>query len=279
MGTVGTAQGKVHEIFWKPAQQGIEGQDDLPVAFGAGSIVSVATMYNSDQQRHVVLVGKEDGKVHEIFWKPETIGIEGHDDLPVAFTPGSIVAVSGLYNPDQQRYVALVGTKAGKVHEIFWKDNTVGVKGHDDLPVTFSAKSIVGVTGFYNTDQQRYVVVVATSAGKLHEIFWRDNTVGVEGHDDLPVDFGSGSIVAVSGFYDASKQRHIVVVGTTDRRVHQVYWKATTVGIEANSTVTEFSADSIVGLAGFYSASDQIEHIIVGLTNGLIRELWTKADV
>jgi hypothetical protein len=276
---VGTGLGKVHEIFWKPAQQGIEGQDDLPVTFGAGSIVSVATMYNSDQQRHVVLVGKNDGKVHEIFWKPETVGIEGHDDLPVAFAPGSIAAVSALYNRDQQRYVVLVGTRAGKVHEIFWKDSTVGVEGHDDLPVNFAPNSIVAVTGFYNIDQQRYVVVVGTSAGKLHEIFWKDNTVGVEGHDDLPVNFGSGSIVAVSGFYDASKQRHVVVVATTDGKIHQVYWKATTVGIEANSTVTQLGAGSIVRLAGFYSASDQIEHIVVGLTNGIIREFWTTADV
>ena len=76
------------------------------------------------------------------------------------------------------------------------------------------------------------------------------------------------SIRAVSGFYDRAKQRHVVIVATKDGRVHQVYWKATTVGIEAKSTVTEFSAGSIVGVAGFYSASDQIDHIVVGLTNG-----------
>ncbi len=276
---IGTAQGKIHEIFWKPGQQGIEGQDDLPVAFAAGSIVSVATMYNGDQHRHVVVVGKRDGKVHEIFWKPDTVGIEGHDDLPVTFTPGGIVAVSALYNPDQQRYLVLVATTAGKVHEIFWKDATVGIEGHDDLPVPFAPASIVGVTAFYNTDQHRYVVVVGTTAGILHEIFWKDDTVGVEGHDDLPVAFGANAIAALSGFYDQAKQRHVVIVATKDGRVHQVYWRATTVGIEANSTVTQFSAGSIVSVAAFYSASDQVEHIVAGLTNGRIRELWTKADV
>jgi hypothetical protein len=61
--------------------------------------------------------------------------------------------------------------------------------------------------------------------------------------------------------------------------VHQVYWRATTVGIEANSTVAQFSAGSVVSVAGFYSASDQIEHLVVGLTNGRLRELWTKPDV
>jgi hypothetical protein len=276
---VGTRPGKVHEIFWKADTVGIEGEDDLPVAFGAGGIASVATLYNSDQQRHVVVVGKRDGKVHEIYWKPETVGIEGHDDLPVSFSPGTIAAVSGLYNSDQQRHVVVVGTSAGKVHEIFWKADTVGIEGHDDLPVTFAPGSIVGVTAFYNTDQQRHVVVVGTRAGKLHEIFWKADTVGVEGHDDLPVSFNSGSIVAVSGFYDSSKQRHVVIVGTTDGKVHQVYWKATTVGIEAHSTVTQFSANSIVSLAGFYSVSDQVEHIVVGLTSGVLRELWVKPDI
>ena len=64
-----------------------------------------------------------------------------------------------------------------------------------------------------------------------------------------------------------------------DGRVNQVYWQDTTVGIEANSTVTQFSAGSIVGLAGWYSASDQVEVIEVGLTNGRIKELWTTANV
>ena len=239
----------------------------------------MASLYNSDQGRHVVLVGKTDGKVHEIFWKPETVGIEGHDDLPVPFNPGSIVAVSGLYDNNQQRHLVLVGTKAGRVHEIFWKADTVGVEGHDDLPVAFAAGSIIGVTAFYNSDQQRYVVVVATSAGKLHEIFWKSDTVGVEGHDDLPVSFAAGSIVAVSGFYDSNKQRHVVIVGTADGSVHQVYWKATTVGIEAHSTVAQFSASSIKSLAGFYSSTDQLEHIVVGLTRGLLHELWVSPDI
>ncbi len=276
---VGTGSGKVHEIFWKPAQFGIEGEDDLPLAFIPGSIVSLATLYNSDQGRHVVIVGKTDGKIHEIFWKPETVGIEGDDDLPVSFSPGTIVAVSGLYDNDQQRHLVVVGKTDGKVHEIFWKADTVGVEGHDDLPVAFTPGSIVGVTAFYNTNDQRFVVVVATRLGKLHEIFWKTNTVGVEGHDDLPVSFDPNSIVAVSGFYDSNKQRHVVIVGTTDGKVHQVYWKATTVGIEASSTVTQFSANSIVSLAGFYSASDQIEHIVAGLTNGQILELWVKPDI
>lgn len=271
---VGTAAGKVHEIFWKPGQVGIEGQDDLPVSFGAGGIASVASIYNSDQNRHLVIVGRTNGKVHEIFWKPDTVGIEGHDDLPVSFAPGSIVAVSGLYDKHQQRHIVIVATKAGKVHEIFWKADTVGIEGHDDLPVAFPAGSIVGVSALYDPDQQRYIVVVALSSGKLHEIFWKATTVGIEGHDELPVSFGANSIAAISSFYDNTKQRYVVAVGTKDGKVQQVYWQAFTVGIQAQATVTQLTANSIRGVAGFYSASDHVEHIVVGQTNGRVLEFW-----
>jgi hypothetical protein len=173
----------------------------------------------------------------------------------------------------------VVGTSAGKVHEIFWKADTVGVEGHDDLPVAFSPGSIACLTALYDSDQQRYVVVVGTKAGKLHEIFWKADTVGIEGHDDLPVAFPPGSIVAVSGCYDSSRRRYIVAVGLADGTLRQVYWKSSTVGIEANSVVAKLSEHSIVGVAAFYSVSDHINHIVVARSNGQLQEFWVAADV
>jgi hypothetical protein len=276
---VGTTTGKIHEVFWKSAQIGIEGEDDVPVMFAAGTIVSAGTIYNSDQQRHVVLVGTAAGKVREIFWKSDTVGIEGQDDLPVAFAANSIVGVAGLYDSTQQRHIAIVGTSAGKVHEIFWKADTVGVEGHDDLPVAFSPGSIVGVAALYDSDQQRYVVVVATSAGRLHEIHWKADTVGIEGHDDLPTALDPGSIVAISGCYDSNRKRYIIAVGLADGTVRQVYWKPSTVGVEANSVVAKLTANSIVGVSAFYSVSDNINHIVVAQSDGQLQEFWVAADV
>jgi hypothetical protein len=276
---VGTSTGKIHEVFWKPAQIGTEGEDDLPVAFTTGTIVSVGTIYNSDQQRHIVLVGTTAGKVREIFWKSDTVGIEGQDDLPVPFPQNSIVGVAGLYDSTQQQHLVIVATSAGKVHEIFWKADSVGVEGHDDLPVAFSPGSIVGVTAIYDTDQQRYLVVVATSAGRLHEIFWKADTVGIEGHDDLPTVFDPGSIVAVSSCYDASRKRYIVAVALADGTLRQVYWKPFTVGVEANSVVAKLTANSIVGVSAFYSAADNINHLVVARSDGQLQEFWVAADV
>ena len=49
-------------------------------------------------------------------------------------------------------------------------------------------------------------------------------------------------------------------------------------GIEAHSTVAQVAPNAIVSLAAFYSASDQIEHIVGGLTNSQVFERWVRPD-
>jgi len=278
----GTQFGGVHEIFWKPGQDGIEGQDDLPVSFAGEGLVAVGSLYNSDEQRHLVVVGKKNGKIEEIFWKSDTVGIEGHDELPATFGPNGIVAVSAMYDPHQRRHLVIVATKFGAVHELFWRSDSVGLEGVDQLPVTFTPGSIVGVASIYNSDERRYVVVVATSgggSGGLHEIFWKADTVGIEGHDALRLNLASKPIVSVAGLYDSNRQRHVFAFGTANGQVHQVYWKAATVGIEAHGIVGEFGADQIASVGALYSPVDQIDHIIVGLKSRQIVELFVKPDV
>jgi hypothetical protein len=90
--------------------------------------------------------------------------------------------------------------------------------------IQLGANSIVGVTGFYNIDDKRHIVIVGTTNGRVHEIFWKSGQVGIEGHGDLPVQFTPGSIVSVSGFYNIDDKRHIVIVGTTNGRVHEIFW-------------------------------------------------------
>jgi hypothetical protein len=58
-----------------------------------------------------------------------------------------------------------------------------------------------------------------------------------------------------------------------------VYWKELTVGIEAHSVVTKFSPNSIVSLAAFYSVSDNVNHIVVALADGHLREFWVTPDI
>lgn len=41
--------------------------------------------------------------------------------------------------------------------------------------IQLGANSIVGVTGFYNIDDKRHIVVVGTTNGRVHEIFWKSD--------------------------------------------------------------------------------------------------------
>ena len=187
--------------------------------------------------------------------------------------------MAGLYDADQQRFVVVVGTSAGKVHEIFWKSTTVGVEGHDDLPVSFDSDSIVSVAAWYDTDNRRYHVVVATSLGTLREIWWRTDTQGVEGFGDLTVGFGSESIVSIAGFYDPVEQRQYLIAGTQDGSIHQLYWKEGMAGIEAHSVITRIDGVSLIGLTAFRSAVEGVKHIIVALSDGTLREFWTASGL
>jgi len=113
----------------------------------------------------------------------------------------------------------------------------------------------------------------------VRRIFWKSDTVGIEGQDDLPsVSFNQNAIKGIAGFYNSSDQHHVVIVGTTDGKVYRITWKATTVGIENQSLIAQFDANSIVGVGGFYSEHDRFEHVIVGTNDGKLYELWARSE-
>jgi hypothetical protein len=240
-------------------------------------VVGVSAMYNSDDRRHIVVLGTTDGKIHEIFWKSGQVGIEGNEPLPVNFGSGNIVSVSGFYNIHDKFHHAIVGLTNGKIHDIFWKSGQVGIEGNEPLPVSLTSGSIVSVSGFYNSDDRRHFVIVGTRGGGVHEIFWKSDTPGIEGHEPLPVDFGHDNINSVSGFYNSDDRRHYVIVGPRNGRVHEIFWKSDTVGIEGhNDLPVQFDSD-IVSVSGYYSTVDKLLNVIVGLRNGWLFDIHWKS--
>jgi Astacin (Peptidase family M12A) len=270
---VGTTDGTIHEIFWKSGQVGIEGNEQLPVNFGSGNIVSVSGFYQIHDQLHHMIVGTTNGKIHDIYWKSGQVGIEGNDELPVNLGSGTIVSVSGFYNSDDRRHIVVVGTRNGGVHEIFWKSDSVGIEGHDVLPVDFGHGNIVSVSGFYNSDDRRHIVVVGSRNGRVHEIFWKSDTPGIEGHNDLPAEFGFDGIVSVSGYYSSVDQLLNVIVGIRNGSLFDIHWKSGQAGIFGPSVLTPVpNTRSMIGAAGLYNSHDPRHIVIVG-ESGRIHEL------
>jgi hypothetical protein len=49
------------------------------------------------------------------------------------------------------------------------------------------------------------------------------------------------------------------------------------VGIEVRGVIAQFPANSIVAVGGFYSEDDQVEHLIIGTTDGKVQEVFTRS--
>jgi hypothetical protein len=86
--------------------------------------------------------------------------------------------------------------------------------------------------------------------------------------------FGANSIVGIAGFYGGDTDNHQhVIVGTTDGRVHELYWQGP--NPPGQGVLTQFAAHSIVGIAGFYGGvADNHQHAIVATTDGRVHELY-----
>ena len=51
------------------------------------------------------------------------------------------------------------------------------------VSAVFGNNTIAGIAGFYNIDDKRYHVIVGTTGGKVHDIYWKSDTVGVEANN------------------------------------------------------------------------------------------------
>jgi hypothetical protein len=77
---------------------------------------------------------------------------------------------------------------------------------------------MISVSGHYSNDDQRDMVIVGTTLGKIHEAFWKSGQQGIEGEDDLPVTLSR--LVGVSSMFASDVQRHVVIGGTADGKIY-----------------------------------------------------------
>jgi hypothetical protein len=244
------------------------------------NIVSLRGYYSPVDRRNNVIVATTDGKVHYLFWEPHSSA--KITELPVTFGSDAIISVSGHYSADDQRHMAIVGTRNGKIHEIFSHDPQ-NIEGHNDLPgINFS--EIVAVSGHFSVDDpffQGHGVIVGTKKPILHEIFWRSGQVGIDGHNDLPVNI-TRSITSVSSHYSTNDQRTNVIVGKREDAgpaIDWIFWKSSTVGVESHFRVPIFIPSFFVPfVSSYYSADDQRHHIIYFNDRGSepVTEVFTK---
>lgn len=128
----------------------------------------------------------------------------------------NIAGISASYNIDDGYKVALVGTKDGNVHELFYKDNSASV---GNSVIGHYNEGIIDVIGFYNKDDQYRIAIVATKDGNIHEIFYhptKGKGESIIGHFD--------GVKAISGFFADDDKYRIVIVATNDGNIHELFY-------------------------------------------------------
>ena len=181
-------------------------------------VVAIATSYNLDDGYFVVLVGTADGRLDEIFYKtppnaphaPPT----AHGRSTIGFFDG-IRFVAGFYAQDDRRRIAIVATKNGDIHEVFYapgRGRGRSVIAHFD--------DIVGLAAFYNEDDKRRVVLVATHDGRVHEVFYRPGDG--KGQGELAA---FPAIRTISGHYDQLSDHRTLLVATGDGALHVLRYR------------------------------------------------------
>ena len=84
--------------------------------------------------------------------------------------------------------------------------------------------------------------------------------------------FGANSIVGVGGYFDPVGQQHVVIVGTTDGKVYDLWWQGPNPA--TRELLYQFGANSIVGVGGYFDPVGQQHVVIVGTTDGKVYDLW-----
>jgi hypothetical protein len=181
------------------------------------SIVGLAASYNEDDKQRVIIIATADGNLHEMFYDasaqqaPRAVGqsVIGH------FV--DIVGIAAFYNHDDGYRIALVATKDGKVHELFYHPN----RGRGESVIA-ELPGIVALAGFYTLDDNYRIALVATQDGKIHEVFYNPN----KGRGETVVAQYSDVVSIAGTFVKATKYRCLLAV-SRDGTVHQLFYHPT----------------------------------------------------
>ena len=135
---------------------------------------------------------------------------------------------------------------------------------------------VVGVAGFFSSNDNFKHAIVATRDGNVTEIFWNSQTKSQS-------NIGSGfqDIVGVAGYYSGNNVsfqvgfQH-VILATNDGTLQRIFWNHQDPSgpriYKKKIRARNFS--NIVEVSGFYCDNDGFQHAIVGTTDGNVHELF-----
>jgi hypothetical protein len=255
---VGTEDGKLTELFWRPRENvNQEVLFDFSRISNPSKISAVAAYYSDNDGFHHQDVATEDGRLHELFWRPGP-GV-GHNLLRRFDSP--ISGVAAYFDPEDGFHHQDVATKDGRLHELFWKP---GPSVNEGVLEKFTS-GMVGVAAFYTPDGFQHQIV-ATEDRRVHQLWWRPGP----GLNHRVLKRFTSDILGVAGYYTPDGYRR-VIVGTSDGNLTELSWEAR----EAidQTQIPHALTTGVVGVAGYFSYGDNRQHVILATEDNKVHDL------
>lgn len=171
-----------------------------------------------------------------------------------------LVACDGFYSPDDRFRHAIVGTRDGAIHELFFHPSL----GHGHARLA-DLRGLVDVASFYSADDGYRHVIVVRSGGEIWELFYSPQT-GL-GQAQLATIPGA---MRVAAFYSPDDGYRHAIVATRSGELHELFYHPA----HGMGDARLGSFPGMVDVGAFYSADDHYRHALVLGGDGSVREVF-----
>ena len=156
--------GELHQVFFSGTQS--PDAEDFPTQFDLKDIGGLAGFYSTDDNlRHIIVVLK-DGQVYDVNFRSRQK--TASSDFLTQFD-ATLVNVAAFYTPEGLHHVIAL-TDKGDIYDYPHNPSTTLTLDRVQLA---NFKNIVDMAAYYSVNDNNCHVIVATSDGNLHEIYYQ----------------------------------------------------------------------------------------------------------
>ena len=261
---VAATDGNLYEVHWNQS---------VPVTVSNSfarfnNLVAMTGFYSPDDQYQHAITATSDTTLHErYFTQPGSPG--SRDPL---YHVGSMYPSNGTasyYSPgDNLRHVAIVDTNGNPQIVTWGAQQGPGAKG---IITPVSSSDIASIAGFLATDDNTRHIIVALKNGEVYDIHYTsEQTVPTSIDQSYLITNFNEPVQNVTAFFSPdTNYRHIVVfTGANILKDHSY-----NTGGQTRNTVLSSALSNVADITSYYSAYDNIRHVIFGTHDGHLHEI------
>lgn len=269
--------GDVYEVHWDPMtldpSEVVHGYPPVGRLWHFESrLQTIAGFFTPDDNYHHVVATTSDGKLQELYYKP---GESPHKtDLPYNISGFHLEkGMASFYSPcDDLRHVVLIDRNGHPV-DITWKPNSPTNGKTITIPPTDS--QIASISGFLSKDENpntRHIIVAQNDTGQIYDIAYPyGNNVG---QNYVRTSFNEAVQNVTAFFSSDTNYRHIVVLTRANFLKDLAYPTYYVPGGNMRSTqLTSSALANVADITSFYSAHDQLRHVVYATKDGNLYEI------